>query len=679
MYYHSRLTNFFHLFLIIFLLVFFNPWIANAKKSLTPNPALLYEQGLRLQKTGHLQNAALYFNQALELNPAHLPSLTGLGEVFLSLSKPDLAISTLGQAVNVAPDDPLIHVLLGNAYKENKQINESVSSFKRAVKLEPENILIRLNLGLVCLQASDNKCAIDNLSKVVFVYPNELQAVSALGAAYHAVGDYESAKKQYNYILDYESANVSIWYNLAKSQLALGEYKDASYSINKAISLENGDKFVDLYLDRAQINYKLNKLGDIESDYLKALKLEAENPEIAVEYGLFLWRTGAYLKASELFSRAYELDPDNLTLLVKKAYLLQIANQREDAVKSWQQVLDNDKLNKFAFFNLAKLYQEKEDHEKAIQYYKDYLSLKDNNDEDKLEASSGLAYCLQKNNNPEEAKEIYENILKQKPDDSNILYNLGILLSNKADYKGASSYLEKAIKNKFFVPAKAYKALVQSYKKLNDSANLKLTYKKWLEIDNNNLEARIDYADFLASIGDSNEAVDQYRVAAAMDTTNRTRYNLAKFLLVQKDLYGAVGQLQEYLKSYTEDLNALILLANAFKDLGIKEQAINTYKKIVTLQYDNYLAYYNLGLLYEQDKQYEQAKNYLLKSIEINDKYAPAYYALGISYMSNEEMDQAKELFEKYLRLDPNGEYKDVVEAKLKELIEKPVATQPKV
>ena len=652
-----------------------------AKKPSVPNPTVLYEQGLRLQKEGQLQNAALYFNNVLQVNPVHLPSLIGLAEVFIDLSKLDLAISTLGRAVNIAPDDPFIYVLLGNAYKENKQLSEAASSFKRAISLEPENTLIRLNLGLACLQFSDNKCAIDHLNKVVLVYPNELQAISALGAAYHGSGDYESAEKQYKYVLDYEPGNLFLWYNLAKTQLALGKFKDASYSINKAISLAADEKFADLYLDRAQINYKLNNLEDVEGDYLKALKLDPENPEIPVEYGLFLWRTGAYLKASELFAKAYELEPDDLTLLVKKAYLLQLAKQSEDAVKSWQLVLAGDKTNRFGLFNLARFYQEKEDYESAVKYYRDFLLLKDNTDKDKkdkLEANSGLAFCLQESNSYEEAQEVYENILKQNPDDSIALFNLGVLLNKKEDYKGASSNLERAIKNKFSFPGKTYKELIYSYKKLNDSTNLKVTYKKWLEIDNNNLEARIDYANFLASSGDPNEAADQYRVAAALDTTNKTRFNLAKFLLEQKDLYGAVGQFQEYLNTYPDDLNALILLANAFKDLGIKEQAINTYKKIVTLQYDNYLAYYNLGLLYEQDKQHEQAKNYLLKSIEINDKYAPAYYALGISYVSNQEINKAKELFEKYLRIDPNGEYKNVVEAKLKELIEKPVASQPK-
>ena len=216
---------------------------------------------------------------------------------------------------------------------------------------------------------------------------------------------------------------------------------------------------------------------------------------------------------------------------------------------------------------------------------------------------------------------------------------------------------------------------------MNDTTNLKTTYKEWLNVDKDNIDARGAYAKVLAKIGATQEAIEQYRVAATLDNTSASRFKLAQFLVEQKDFYGAIGQLQEYLKTSPEDLNALILLADAFKELGINEQAINTYKKIISIQPENHLIYFNLGLLYQMEKKPEEAQNYLLKAIELNENYAPAYYALGLSYMSTGDSKnlKAKELFEKYLQLDPSGEYKEKVQVFLKELLLKPVAEQPKV
>ena len=85
-------------------------------------------------------------------------------------------------------------------------------------------------------------------------------------------------------------------------------------------------------------------------------------------------------------------------------------------------------------------------------------------------------------------------------------------------------------------------------------------------------------------------------------------------------------------------------------------------------------------MLYQQEKKPEEAQNYLLKAIELNENYAPAYYALGLSYMSlgDSKNSKAKELFEKYLKLEPGGEYRDKAQTFLKEILSKPAASQPK-
>ncbi|MBI3590156.1 MAG: tetratricopeptide repeat protein [Candidatus Melainabacteria bacterium] len=662
-------------YIICFLLSLFllsSSNICFAKKQNELYPIIYFEQGVRYHKQGDLKSAVLSLNNALTLNPNDLSTLVELGEVFIELSKFDLAISTLQHAVSLAPDDALIHVLLGSAYLENKKHNDAISEFKLAVKLEPENTLLRSNVGLVCSLTGDHKCSVDNLGKVVLAYPFQLRVRAALGTAYHSMKDYALAKEQYKFVLEYEPDNLSLWYNLAKSEVALGNYTDAKESINKAISIDSSVS--ELYLDRAVINYKLNDLEGAQNDYLTALGLDPLNPSIPSEYGTFLWRTGAYLKASEQFDKALSLETDNKDFMMYKAYLLQLAKQDKNAISAWQNVLNEDAENQLALFNLAKLYQEKESYSNAIDLYKKILVIKEKLKEEDLETKSALAYCLQKNKNFDEARSIYENCLSVKPDDPVVLFNLGILLNDEKNYKDAVVSLEKSIKNGFLPQAKAYQALVLAYSSLNDVPSLKATYKNWLGVDKDNVEARIAYAKFLAKNGDSHEAIDQYRVAAALDNTSKSKYKLAQFLLEQKDLYGAVGQLQEYLKLEPNDLNALILLANSYKDLGIQEEAINTYKKIISLQYDNHLAYYNLGLLYQNDKKYEEAQNCLLKAIELNEKYSPAYYALGLSYIAGNNGVKAKELFQKYLEIDPNGEYKANVEARLKELSSK---TQP--
>lgn len=630
-------------------------------------PLFNYQQGANAHKNGDLENAEFFFKNCLNINSGHVPSLIELGEVYIEKGKYQDAISSLTKALNISPNDALIHVLLGTAYQENKKYDNAIYHYNQAIKVEPENTLVRVNLGLVCSLKNDNECAIDNLGKVVLAYPYQLRARAVLGTAYHTSMDYGLARDQYKSVLEHDPTNLSIWYNLAKTQIALSDFEHARESLDKAISLDGS--ILDLYLDRADVNYKLNKLEDAQKDYLKALSLDSSNPESSIEFGTFLWKTSAYSKAAEQFGNAYKLQPDDKTLIVNKAYLLQLAKEDENSLSTWKEVLKNDPTNNFALFNLGKLHQDKNDYDNAIPYYKKLIAQKGLSSENLQEAELALAYCYQKMKNYSEAKIAYDKVLSEKPNDPMIQYNLAVLLIEDKKYKDAIPYLEGAIKNNFSPSKNAYQALAEIYSNLNDALNLKIAYKNWLEVDKDNVESRIAFAKFLAKTGDSLGAIEQYRVAAALDNTSKSRYKLAQFLLEQKDLYGAVGQFQEYLKTEPNDTDALILLANCFRDLHVNEQAQDTYKKIISIQPENHLAYYNLGLIYQEDKKQEEAINYFLKTLEIDDKYAPSYYALGLSYLMNNEKDKAKESLEKYLLVEPVGEYKEKAELKIKEIL----------
>src|SRR3989338_1898266 len=339
------------IFVISFVFVSaFNPLYAK-KQEVLFSPIFLNE-GIRNYKDRDLQNAVFSFNKSLSLNSSDISGLLLLGQVYIKDGKPDLAVKTLQVAGKFHPKDALVHYLLGIAYEKNKQIREALAEYRTAIEIEPENILIRAALGNICFLSEDYKCAVDNLENAILAYPLHLRSKLALAFSCHHLKKYALAKEQYRSILDYLPDNAVLWYNLAKSEIALGELDDAKQSIDRSIVLD--DSVVEFYLDRAQINYKLSKFEDADNDYLTALRLEPVNPVIPVEYAGFLWKTGAYLKAADQYKMAIELQGDELDLLVNRAYLLQLARQYPEAIFMWNEVLDKDNKNQYALFNLAR-------------------------------------------------------------------------------------------------------------------------------------------------------------------------------------------------------------------------------------------------------------------------------------------------------------------------------------
>lgn len=661
----------------VFFILAFNP--VDAKKQEALFSPIFLNEGVRYYKEGDLQNAISSFKKSLSLSSTDISSLLLLAQASIESGKPEQAIKILQAPSKLYSSDPLIHFILGMAYEQNKQPKEALLEYKSAITIDPENNLIKYSLGNICFLTGDYRCAIENLGKVILGYPLHLRSRLLLASSYHHLKQYALAKEEYKNVLEHLSNNPTIWYNLSKAQIALEEFEDAKQSINQAILLDNST--VEFYLDRAQLNYKLSSLENADNDYLIALKLEPKNPAIPIEYANFLWKTGAYLKAAEQYEKAIQLQPGDAELIASRAYLLQLSKHYSESIELWNEVLGEDSENQFALFNLARLYHDSKNYDNAIDYYKRLISLKGITKETELDGKLGLAYCLKKRGSVAEAKNYYSELVKDMPENANVLFEYGNILVDEKNYKDSIGYFKKSIEQRYEPQKEVYGALISAYENLNDISNLKIAYKEWLNVDKDNIDARIGFAKQLARHGDTQEAIEQYRVAVALDNTNASRYKLAQFLIEQNDLYGAIGQLQEYLKANPSDLNALILLANAFKELGINEQAINIYKKIVSLQPENHLTYFNLGLLYQQEKKTEEAQNYLLKAIELNESYAPAYYALGLSYMSlgDSKNEKAKELFEKYLKLEPSGEYRDKIEVFLKEILSKPAVEQQKV
>lgn len=625
-----------------------------------------YEKASELFKNNELEAAYNYFNGALRVNPNHIPSLISIAQVSIKLSKNEEAISYLKKAAILSPEDSVIHFLLGIAYKRNNELKLSIGSFNKCLQLEPQNSLIRLQLGLVCSETNNHSCVIDNLGKVVLAYPDQIWARASLANSYHNLKEYGLAESQYKYLVNVLPDKYIIWYNLAKSQLATSKFDEALISINNSIKLEPSS--VDLYLDRAKIYVKLNMLQDAQADYLNAIKLDPQNPEIPVEYASFLSQTDAYSEAAKQYDAALELQPGEISFLVDKSYLLQKAGDLDQAENTWKKVISFDDNNIIAHYNLAKLYEEKQNYNSAIEHYEKAISLQDENEISDIDAKIGLAFCLQKTKNYEKAKPLYQYIISKSPEDPISHFNLAKLLVEEENYLDAVSELQKSITNNFKPLKLAYELLVEIYTSTNDSSNLDKAYKDLLEVDRDNIDARIAYATFLKNIGKTQEAINQFLVASTLDKTTKSKLTLAKFLIEQNDLFGAVNQLQEYIKVFPENIEALDLLAKAYGDLKIHEQSINTYKKAISLKPNDSLRYYNLGIQYQAINKFDESKNYLLKSIELNSSYAPSFYALGVSFVNENDIEKAKESFDQYLKIEPEGEYKDKIEIKLKEI-----------
>ncbi|TFG13900.1 MAG: tetratricopeptide repeat protein [Promethearchaeota archaeon] len=87
------------------------------------------------------------------------------------------------------------------------------------------------------------------------------------------------------------------------------------------------------------------------------------------------------------------------------------------------------------------------------------------------------------------------------------------------------------------------------------------------------------------------------------------------------------------------------------------EKAIEIFKKIITLEPENYKAHYNLGIAYFNLGRIENALASYNEAIKIKPDYKHCYYNIGLVFESKNDLKQAISYYNKALDIDPKFPY----------------------
>lgn len=125
----------------------------------------------------------------------------------------------------------------------------------------------------------------------------------------------------------------------------------------------------------------------------------------------------------------------------------------------------------------------------------------------------------------------------------------------------------------------------------------------------------------------------------------------------------AIEQAREALRLQENNLDALILLGQAYTALGDEEQAIAHFTRAVEVSQGNELAmidtrmnlvYYELGELYRQRGDYARAVEPLQQALKVDRSDADAWYALALTYQAQGDHPAAVESFNEAVRFVPD-------------------------
>ena len=355
-------------------------------------------------------------------------------------------------------------------------------------------------------------------------------------------------------------------------------------------------------------------------------------------------------KAIEEYRAAIDADPTSAYLTSGLAELYAKTGRIRDAVIEAQDIIKRDPNNLEARRLLGRIYlrslgdmQAGNGSESvlklAIEQYEQIVRLQPDSMDDHL--LLGRLYRL--NNDLQKAESEFKIAAKLQPESEEAVTTLAYLYNELGDTARATEVLSSVPKNER--SAKLYQALGYTYEQQKQYKNAVEAYRHAIELDRDNLDAIRGLAENLLNDGQSDAALEQYKVIADANP---------------------------------EDAQTYIRIAEIYRKQGKFDLALENLKKAESMVQDSIEVPYNIASIYQAQGRYEEAvqimKDLLKKTEKTDGSYTGSAKSnravflerLGTIYRDQGSYQSANETFRQMIALggDENVErgYQQVID-----------------
>ncbi|HEX6837871.1 MAG TPA: tetratricopeptide repeat protein [Polyangia bacterium] len=347
------------------------------------------EQGLKERAQGQ-------YSYALDLKPGYYSAMAGLARLYRAEGNRARAQEMVEKALETRPYDIEMREMLGELLWESAELDRALAELEKVVAVAPRNLAARRTLALIYAAKGATNDLAAELERITQLAPDDVDVKLDLGSAYQRMGDNGRAIGAYEEILKKDPKNV------------------------------NALKFVGDC-------YRRNKETDKAiAAYQKVMKIQPQDPRPYFLLGAVYEETGQDTKAEQVFQDAQQF----------KRYLGEawtnlgaIAFRRGDLSKAtWylSRAVVRAPTRPKGHYNYALLLSAKKERDKAL----DELKIAGDLDPQDADIRYLAGVILLRQGRLDEAKAMFEEALKRRPEHADAKHNLALLEDLERRYGG---------------------------------------------------------------------------------------------------------------------------------------------------------------------------------------------------------------------------------------------------
>jgi putative PEP-CTERM system TPR-repeat lipoprotein len=278
------------------------------------------------------ERSAEAYAKAVKLTPDDPSALRGqaLGE--LIGSQPGTAIEDLEKVVKLSPDDAQSGEALAMAYIDRKRFADADKLIAELVRKRPDDPVVANMVGLSYLAQSRVREAATAFEAVGKKFPDFIPSQLELAKIYESLGDRDRAKSLFDAVIAKHPENVAALQGVSPLYVSRGQTAELLNLWKKSYRLQPDNLEIELGVIRAYIvgNDLEGALTTIRDMQVR----QPKEPELYRVRAALEVQKGAFKDAIDSFQRVNELQPGNPATLRQLALAQEKAGDIDGALKT---------------------------------------------------------------------------------------------------------------------------------------------------------------------------------------------------------------------------------------------------------------------------------------------------------------------------------------------------------
>ena len=348
-----------------------------------------YYLGKSLIKIGSIEDGVNTL-ESIIANNEHVDSLLLLGQTFIKQNENQKALIYLNKLLEISPNHVEAHLLLGKSYVIINNFNEAISHFEKILNKTPNNIEALLLLGKTHMEINNSNEAMINFEKILEISPNHKDALSYKIELLEKSGKLEEAIECCNSLV--ESTNEPKDQLLKKGILLFNNNRSA-----EALTIFNGvlgktktNNIALIY--KARIFTQKQEFQEALLCIENILKSEPENIEALENAAELSLKVGNYENGLSYTNQLLSKSSSD-AILERKYHLLSILGRHDEAGQICMKIIQNNKANIQALYELGKTHLILNNFDKAIDSFDRALNI--NSSDSKIILRKSMAFFAQ--------------------------------------------------------------------------------------------------------------------------------------------------------------------------------------------------------------------------------------------------------------------------------------------